>query len=134
MIRALKPGDFDAVWRLSEPYRDVRLKADRKEARHSFQYALAANSHAVCSVNDGEMTGAVIVTTRKNPYARKSHGAFELWLGGLELVDSAVDWWESRPVMRYLAIQFPCVVRPGMGRALRVRGFDREGDFSILWR
>ncbi|MCB2130843.1 MAG: hypothetical protein KDE03_17695 [Rhodobacteraceae bacterium] len=135
MIRRLVPGDFDALWQLGLPFIDPRLKPDRVAARDHYRLLIAlAGVFAEGEIEDGSLTGAVIATSNDNCYAKKGHARMELWIGGLHLLDHAISWWEGRPRLRALHLQFPNNVRPAMYRALKMRGFERSGDMNLLWR
>jgi hypothetical protein len=109
------------------------LKPDKARAKESYQ-ALLSVGFAEGEFRDGVLTGAVLARPHTNAYAAKGSAAVDVWIGSLALLDRAVIWWNDRPLLRALCVQFPNDVRPAMYRALRMRGFVRSGDTNVLWR
>lgn len=135
MIRRLKPEDFDSVWELGLSYIDARLKPDVQRARKGYLSLLSVASNLAQGEFEGDrLVGAVMASSGGNAYAQKGYANMELWLGGVTMLDQAIIWWESRPGLRFLSLQFPLDVRCGMYRLLRQRGFERKGDMNLLWR
>ena len=135
MIRRLKPEDFAAIWKLGAPYIDNRLRPDVVRARRSYLQVLSmAGNLAMGEFEEGHLIGAVMASSCTSAFAEKGYGNMELWLGSVDLLDQAIAWWEGRPGLRFLSLQFPREVRRGMYRLLRMRGFERKGDMNIRWR
>lgn len=135
MIRRLSPCHFSDVWELGSPYIDVRLKPDLDAARRSYMHILSDSSCFAEGEFDGDQLVSVgMVTNHRSAYAGKGYGSVQLWLGSMVMLDRMIEWWDGRPVMRFMSLQFPINVRPGMYRALRQRGFERSGDMNMLWR
>jgi hypothetical protein len=135
MVRDLAIGDFDAAWRMVAPMMDSRLRPDRKRAFATFRYAVTSSQ--CCAVGDFDehgMRGIAVVMSDSNPAAGKGFASFQAWVGTLKALDAAIQWWEGRPALRLLSLQFPNNVPPGIYRILRSRGFERSGDMNILWR
>lgn len=123
------------MWKLGEPYINQKLKPDAVRAMKTYQTLLSQGGvFAEGLYVDGKLTGAAIATTHENAFAKKSYATMDLWIGPVVLLDKVVKWWEGRPILRALLLQFPEDVRPGVYRILRSRGFERNGDMNILWR
>lgn len=134
-MRRLIPSDFPDVWALAAPQIDRRLKPDMDQARKSYMLLISdATNYAVGEWSGESLAGLGMVTSEKNAYAGKGFGSVQLWLGSFSVLDAMIDWWEGRPALRFLSLQFPNDVRWGMRRALESRGFARSGDMNVLWR
>ena len=135
MIRRLEIGDFHGLWECGNPFIDSRLKPDIDRARSTYGALLSqAGVYAEGEFDGEKIIGAAIATTHENAFAKKSYANVDLWIGRVCLLDRLIEWWEGRPVLRALVLQFPSDVRPGLYRILRSRGFDRSGDMNVLWR
>jgi len=135
VIRKLKPDDFIDVWELASPYIDVRLKPDLARARATYHQLIScASNYAEGEWKDGKLVGLGMMETGGTAYAKKGFATVQLWIGSMTMLDRMIEWWDGRPVLRFLSLQFPNDVRPGMYRALRMRGFSRSGDMNVLWR
>mgnify|MGYP003632826576 CR=1 FL=1 len=134
-FRPLKTTDFSDFWELGQEYIDPRLRADMTRAVKTYGAMLADRTNYMVGEFEGDqMVGAVVIAQIKNAYALKSFGSVYIWMGSVALLDDAIAWWEGRPVMRCLGLQFPRAVSPAIYRLLRMRGFTREGDMNMLWR
>jgi len=135
MIRKLKPGDFMDVWELAKTYIDPRLKPDLDRARATYCNLISdASNFAEGEWQDGELVSVGLMETGGTAYAKKGFATVQVWIGSMAMLDRMIEWWDGRPVLRFLSLQFPSYVRSGMYRALRMRGFSRSGDMNMLWR
>lgn len=134
-IRALKPQDFLPLWELTLPYMDRAMTPDMDRAVQTYNQMIGDRSSLFLGqFEEGVLTGAIIVEAYKNAYARKSSSNVVVWLGSMALLEQAIQWWEGRPALRLMMMQFPIEPRRGMYRYLRAKGFEREGDMNVLRR
>ena len=133
--RPLTPEDFSALWDLGQEYIDGRLRPDMARAVKTYRAMLADRTNYVVGDFEGDqLVGAVVIAQMNNAYAAKAFGSVYVWIGSVALLDDAIAWWEGRPIMRCLGLQFPKEATPAMYRMLKMRGFSREGDMNMLWR
>ena len=134
-FRPLRYSDFQALWKLGQAHIDTRIRPDMDRAAQTYRQIIADRTNCALGEFEGDkLIGGVVVAQHKHSYAGKAFGSVYLWIGSVALLDQAVEWWEGRPVMRSLGLQFPQAVPDGVYRLLRMRGFTREGDMNMLWR
>lgn len=135
-IRAAKPSDIDAVYRLglnaleSDPFDGLLI--DKNKVR---QTALACVSSAknFCMVSevDGEIVAAVSAIVHQMMfYERQQASVVQFYAEkpgeGVKLIRELFGWWKSRPGIKMLCFTIECGADPRIIKLLQRLGCKQE--------